>query len=1303
MKKHIKVLLIEDNPGDARLIQEYLKEAPGTSFEVGTAETLAKGLELLDEGGIDIALLDLTLPDSNKEDTFLKVRGHSPGLPIVILSGFDDSEFAIGLVRMGAQDYLMKGDLNSELLVRVILYAIERKKADAVRQLTQYTIDHTSDAAFWIDRNANLVNVNQTACRKLGYSREELLGMTVHDIDPDFPKEAWLGHWEELERRGSFSFESHHRTMSGNIFPVEITVNYLEFEGEKFNFTFARDITERKTVEEVLSLIRKGTASLVGAEFFNALVQNLAGALRVDVGFVAQVISGEGNRARMLSLRDSNGFLDTFEYNLKGTPCDLTRKENFCFYPSDVADYFPDDPWLRENGMQCYQAIRLEDVEGNILGHMGVMHRKPMREDKSHVSVLKIFASRAVAEMERMRSEEQLSEQSKSMRAILESAPIGIWRLGADKRIKFINSTFCDAVGVEERRFLEAEHYSNLLPEDVSRNCMASDKVCLETREQDSRIEEIPCVDGKLHTFEIIKTPIFDDQGSMQGLVGLAIDITERNEAQRRIQEKVSFIDNMLRSSVDMAIAATDLDFHITYYNPMAEKLFGYTSQEAIGKTVQEIHTKEKVEPERFERAIKIVRETGEYHYTVEKEVEDGIQYIESRVSGIWDENGELTGFLLMSRDVTERKRAEGSIKSSEAKFRTIFASSSDAIMMLDSKGFFDCNNATLRIFGCPSKDQFLNRHPSEWSPAKQPCGTDSMSLTNERINTAFKDGINQFEWMHKRMDGFEFPAEVLLTAMKLDGKDVLQATVRDITERRKAEAKIKSLSRTLKAISACNKALIHAKDESGLLADICKIVVEIGGYRLAWVGEAVEENGERLVKPVACDCDTGIKCDYLTGIRITWSGDEFGQGPTGTATRTGKPAVMRSIENDPMYAPWREKALQHGFRSSLTLPLVVSGKMFGVLNIYSGREDAFDREECLLLEEMAADLTFGITTLRTLKDKKRHGRLIELLLDSTSEGVYGVDTSGDCTFANASCLKMLGYDDESELLGKNMYSLLHHTRSDGSPFPIEECPLYHAYSKGKRAHVDDEFFRRSDGTSFPVSYRAVPVFSEGKLTGAVVTFLDITEQLQAREALERSGKQLKSALDGTITAVSRMIEARDPYTSGHEARVALLACNIAREMGLDENIVEGIRMGATIHDIGKIHLPAEILSKPTRLTPVEFDLIKAHPQTGHDILADISFPWPVADIAWQHHEKLDGSGYPQGLKNGEICLEARIVAVADVVEAMASHRPYRPALGIEKALEEIKAHRGGWYDPSAVDACIKLFTEKGFSLDTPT
>ena len=173
----------------------------------------------------------------------------------------------------------------------------------------------------------------------------------------------------------------------------------------------------------------------------------------------------------------------------------------------------------------------------------------------------------------------------------------------------------------------------------------------------------------------------------------------------------------------------------------------------------------------------------------------------------------------------------------------------------------------------------------------------------------------------------------------------------------------------------------------------------------------------------------------------------------------------------------------------------------------------------------------------------------------------------------------------------------------------------------------------------------------------------------------------------------------KDPYTAGHQQRVSDLARSIAKEMGLSADQRDFIRTASAIHDIGKISIPAEILSKPTKLTNLEFNLIKTHAQSGYDILKDIEFPWPVADVVRQHHERMDGSGYPQGLKGNDILLEARIMAVADVVEAIASHRPYRPSLGIDFALDDISRNKGILYDADVVDACLKLFREKGYNL----
>ena len=203
----------------------------------------------------------------------------------------------------------------------------------------------------------------------------------------------------------------------------------------------------------------------------------------------------------------------------------------------------------------------------------------------------------------------------------------------------------------------------------------------------------------------------------------------------------------------------------------------------------------------------------------------------------------------------------------------------------------------------------------------------------------------------------------------------------------------------------------------------------------------------------------------------------------------------------------------------------------------------------------------------------------------------------------------------------------------------------------------------------------------------------EIAEHQQAEE-------RLKKIMDAAIDTMSNIIEAKDPYTAGHQHRVCQLAVRIAQEMKLPEDKIEGISIASLIHDIGKISLPAEILSKPTKLTDIEFSLIKGHSQIGYDILKSIDFSYPIAKIVLQHHERLNSSGYPNNLKGDEVLLEARIIGVADVVEAMSSHRPYRPARGIDKALKEISQNKGILYDPEVVDICLKLFKEKGFKFE---
>ena len=312
------------------------------------------------------------------------------------------------------------------------------------------------------------------------------------------------------------------------------------------------------------------------------------------------------------------------------------------------------------------------------------------------------------------------------------------------------------------------------------------------------------------------------------------------------------------------------------------------------------------------------------------------------------------------------------------------------------------------------------------------------------------------------------------------------------------------------------------------------------------------------------------------------------------------------------------------------------------------------------------------------------------LLVENANDGIF-IAQDGKIKFPNPKTREILGYS-AGELLQIPYIELIH---------PDDRALIAKRRNKKSTEQLSQpstyslRVIPRS-GKQIWTQISSVPITWESR--PATLNFVrDITLQKKAEQELKQSLAKLRRITGATIQAMVQTVEVRDPYTAGHQRRVGDLARAIATHMKLTPGQIDCIRMAGAIHDIGKISVPAEILSKPGSLTDLEFNLIKSHPSVGYDILKGIDFPWDIATIVLQHHEKLDGSGYPQGLSEENILPEARTLVVADVVEAMASHRPYRPALGIERALEEISAKKGLLYDPDAVDTCIRLFKKKGF------
>ena len=306
------------------------------------------------------------------------------------------------------------------------------------------------------------------------------------------------------------------------------------------------------------------------------------------------------------------------------------------------------------------------------------------------------------------------------------------------------------------------------------------------------------------------------------------------------------------------------------------------------------------------------------------------------------------------------------------------------------------------------------------------------------------------------------------------------------------------------------------------------------------------------------------------------------------------------------------------------------------------------------------------------------HAAWFPALVEHSPNLTVVVDRDGTVIFANPTALKMFGVSLE-EAIGASGFAYIH-------PDDIER--LANRFAKLVElpdiSHFDTLRFVDPKGEVRVLETVATNLLEDEAVAGIVINGHDVTER-------DRYLTQLESTLEAVTVAVSTMVELRDPYTAGHQRQVARLAVAIAIELGLQADEVHGIEVAATIHDIGKISLPVEILTRPGRITPLEFEIVKTHAQAGHDIVANVPFPWPVADMILQHHERLDGSGYPNGLRGGAILPGSRIVTVADVVSAMSEHRPYRVSLGIDRALDELQSNSGRLYDEAVVAACLRL------------
>ncbi|MCE5212559.1 MAG: PAS domain S-box protein [Deltaproteobacteria bacterium] len=588
-----------------------------------------------------------------------------------------------------------------------------------------------------------------------------------------------------------------------------------------------------------------------------------------------------------------------------------------------------------------------------------------------------------------------------------------------------------------------------------------------------------------------------------------------------------------------------------------------------------------------------------------------------------------------------QQKQSEEKLQQSEEQYRNILANIEEGYFEVDLAGNFTFLNDTVcQVMGY-SRKELLGMNNRQYTDEKDL--KEIFKVYNKIYTTG--QPVKELCWQLINKDGAKrYIAGSISLKKDAEGKPIgFRGIARDTTERKQMEEKIREEEQRFRALTEQSSDIILLVNRQGTIIYENKAVDEILGYK----------QEERI----GASSFDNIHPDDLTA-----NVNEFKK-----LFKDVKAPVLRT-----------EVRLQHKDGSWRTFEEMASGL---------SRDN---RVESVIIN--LRDITERKKAEGALKDSEAKYRNI---FENAMEGIYQATNEGRFITVNNAFARMAGYDSPEELIEliNDIEKQLYVNPEDRKRF------LEIRKAKGFVDNFEVEFYRK-DGSTFWVVINARAVKDEtGKILYTEGLIEDITLRKSTEEKLQQSLERLKKAVNTTIQVLVSALEVRDPYTAGHQSRSANLACAIAGEMGLVEEKMEGIRMAGIIHDIGKLSIPVEILSKPTKLTDLEFSLIKEHSRSGFEMLKNVDSPWPLSEIVYQHHERVNGTGYPRNLKGDEILVEARILAVADVVEAMASHRPYRASLGIEAALEEIEKNKGILYDETVANACLRLFHGKGYIL----
>jgi PAS domain S-box-containing protein len=731
-------------------------------------------------------------------------------------------------------------------------------------------------------------------------------------------------------------------------------------------------------------------------------------------------------------------------------------------------------------------------------------------------------------------------------------------------------------------------------------------------------------------------------------IILLAIeDITELKQLESLLIDSEEQYRRLFETASDGIILLEKREGKITQANPATEKLLGYTEKESIGNKLQNIGVV--LDTSDFQTTMRNLNKSGIINYrNVKVETKSG-QHIDTEIYLV--DRAKLVQCNI--RDVTGRKQTQEALRESEKKYRLVVDNMADVVAVIDMNlRFTYVSPSIIRLRGYTVEEAMAQTLEQTMTPESLQIVAKVFEeeIKLEASGTADPGRSRILELEEYRKDGSNVWIENHVSFLRDEAQKPVGiiSYSHDITDRKRAEEELK-----------------ESEKKYRLLADHVNDVIFVLDMNLNYT----------YVSP-SMKTLRGYKPEEIMEQQTSFDA---------SLTPSSRDLAIRTLSE----VMEIEKSEHKDINVSRTLELEIRRKDGTI--VWTEVNVSFIRDE--------NQQPVGILgVIRDITERKRAGEVLRereeqyrLVVENAKEAII-ITQDMKVVFLNHAAMNMAGYSKEISTL-KSFTDFIH-------PDDLKMVVDYHI-KRLKGEEVPPVYSFRvigQDGTVIWCEINAAVIQWKGK--PATLNFLNnVTERKRAEEELKQTLESLRKAVGATIQVMVSAIEMRDPYTSGHQLRAANLACAIATEMGLPQDKIEGIRMAGSIHDIGKLSIPAEILSKPTRLTDIEFSLIKEHSRIGYEMLKDVESPWPLAQIVYQHHERMDGSGYPRNLKGDEIIMEARIMAVADVVEAMASHRPYRPGLGIDAALMEIEKNKGIFYDNTVADACLKLFREKSYKL----